>query len=315
MLYEEQHLQTKDGRRVDVEFVSNHYEEGGQMVIQCNIRDITARKKSESVLGAAKKKLSLHAVELEAIVSRRTAELQVSNRQLETFVYSIAHDLRAPIRTMQGFSQLLVEEHSAGLDEEGRGFANFINKAAQTMDRLLADLLVFSQVSQQKIELVPVALENAVESALTSCETEIAAGQARIERIPPWPMVMAHPATLRQVLVNLIGNALKFVGQSAPHIRIFTELRPNGMIRLWIEDNGIGIPVEFHERVFQVFQRLHTTEYAGTGIGLAIVQKGVERMGGHVGLASAEGTGSKFWIELEQAPAGSSAPEPKLETL
>lgn len=301
--YEDLPLQTKAGRCVDVEFVSNLYDEGGRKVIQCNIRDITERKKSENALREAKRKLSRHAVELEAVVSMRTTELQLSNRQLETFVYSIAHDLRAPLRTMQGFSQLLVQEHSAGLDRQGRDFANFINNAAQTMDRLLADLLVFSQVSQQKIELVPVALEAAMQSALAGCETEIAASQARIECIAPWPRVLAHPATLRQVLVNLIGNALKFVRATTPHVQLRAEEMPEGTIRVWIEDNGIGIPAEFQERIFQVFQRLHTTEYAGTGIGLAIVQKGVERMGGRVGLESAPGAGSKFWIELARAPA------------
>jgi PAS domain S-box-containing protein len=311
--YEDLPLLTKDGRSVDVEFVSNLYDEGGDPVIQCNVRDITARKKSDDARRAAKKKLSLHAVELEALVSMRTLELQQTNRQLETFVYSIAHDLRAPLRTMQGFSQLLVQEHLANLNDEGRNFANFINDAAQTMDRLLADLLDFSQVSQQKIELVPVALENAVESALAGCEGEITAGEAVIERIPPWPLVLAHPATLRQVLVNLISNALKFVGSATPHIRLWAEERPDAIIRLWIEDNGIGIPTEFQDRIFQVFQRLHTTEYAGTGIGLAIVQKGVERMGGHVGLVSAPGAGSKFWIELAQATPGPSSPTEKPE--
>jgi signal transduction histidine kinase len=107
---------------------------------------------------------------------------------------------------------------------------------------------------------------------------------------------------LRQVLVNLIGNAIKFVAAKTPHVRLRAEERSGGIVRIWVEDNGIGIPPEFHERIFQVFQRLHTTVYAGTGIGLAIVQKGVERMGGRVGLVSAPGEGSKFWIELSQVP-------------
>src|ERR1019366_2148251 len=122
-------------------------------------------------------------------VSLRTAELRLSNAQLETFVYSIAHDLRAPLRAMQGFSQLLVGEHAATLNQQGRDYANFINTAAQTMDHLLADLLAFSHISPQKIELVPVALETAVESALTGSETEIREGRARMECIPPWPTV------------------------------------------------------------------------------------------------------------------------------
>ena len=232
----------------------------------------------------------------------RTAELRLSNAQLETFVYSIAHDLRAPLRTMQGFSQLLVQEHTASLDQQGRDYANFINTAAQTMDALLADLLAFSHISQQKIELVPVELETVVQSALAACETEIRESGARIENIPPWPTVLGHAATLRQVLVNLISNAVKFVSSGAPQVHLRAEQRPGEIIRIWVEDNGIGIPSEFQERIFNVFQRLHTTEFAGTGIGLAIVQKGMERMGGRVGLDSAPRTGSKFWIELSKAP-------------
>jgi PAS domain S-box-containing protein len=301
--YEDLPLETKDGRSVDVEFVSNIYHEGAQQVIQCNIRDISARKKIEDELRETREKLAGHAAELESIVVLRTAELRSSNMQLETFVYSIAHDLRAPLRTMQGFAQLLAQEHATNLNQQGREYADFINAAAQTMDHLLADLLAFSQISQQKIELVPVALENVIQDALSACHQDIQKSHARIKSIPPWPAVMAHATTLRQVLVNLLSNALKFVATESPQICLWNEERPGGTVRIWVEDNGIGIPAEFQERIFQVFQRLHTTSYAGTGIGLAIVQKGMERMSGLVGVVSAPGEGSKFWIELAKAPA------------
>jgi PAS domain S-box-containing protein len=301
--YEDLPLKTKDGRTVDVEFVSNIYQEGDQQVIQCNIRDISKRKKSEDELRDMKEKLARHAAELEDIVVFRTAELRLSNMQLETFVYSIAHDLRAPLRTMQGFAQLLVQEHAVNLNQQGREYANFINTAAQTMDHLLADLLAFSHISQQKIEMVPVPLKEIIQDALSACQLDIQKSQALIKNIPPWPTVMAHATTLRQVLVNLLSNALKFVATEAPQIRLWNEERPCGTVRIWVEDNGIGIPLEFQEKIFQVFQRLHTTSYAGTGIGLAIVQKGMERMSGLVGVVSAPGEGSKFWIELVKAPA------------
>jgi PAS domain S-box-containing protein len=308
--YDDLPLRTKHGRPVVVEFVSNLYQEGDQQIVQCSIRDITARKEVESALRATELKLAEHAAEMETLVGHRTAELQLSNTQLEAFVYSIAHDLRAPLRTMQGFAELLVREYAANLPPQGRDFANFINQAAQTMDHLLADLLAFSQLSQQKIELVPVPLETAVQSALAGCEEEIVRTKAQIESVPPWPVVLAHPTTLRQVLVNLISNALKFVPAGAPpQVRIRAEARPEEFVRLWIEDNGIGIPPEFHERIFQVFQRLHTPrEYPGTGIGLAIVQKGLERMRGRAGVESSPGAGSRFWIELAGAPAGLNSP-------
>ncbi len=299
--YDDLPLETKDGRRVEVEFVSNVYQEGDRKVIQCNIRDITARKNNERLLREADLKLSLHAAELEMLVSRRTNELRLSNQQLETLVASIARDLRAPLRSMQGFSQLLVQDRAAKLDQQGREYANYINTAAVMMDRLLNDLLALSQISQQKIELVPVALDKVVESALSGCETAIIESEATVDSNSPWPAVVAHATTLRQVLVNLIGNALKFVVGKEPKVRLHTEERPGGVVRIWVEDNGIGIPAEYHERIFQVFQRLHATSYAGTGIGLAIVQKGVERMSGRVGLTSAPGEGSRFWIELPKA--------------
>jgi PAS domain S-box-containing protein len=307
--YEDLPLETKAGRRVDVEFVSNLYQEGDRQVIQCNVRDISARKRTEHALRLADQNLARHAAQLEEEVALRTAELRLSNRQLELFVHSIAHDLRAPLRSMQGFSQLLVEEHGAKLNQQGQEYANYINTAAQNMDRLLVDLLAFSRMSQQNIELAPVALDHAVRGALDRCEPDIHASRGRVRSVAPWPTVLAHAATLQQVLVNLIGNALKFVGAEPPEVSLRAEERPNGMVRVWVEDNGIGIAPEFQGKVFEVFQRLHTTAYAGTGIGLAIVQKGVERMGGQVGIVSAPGAGSRFWIDLTRAiPAAKSPP-------
>jgi PAS domain S-box-containing protein len=304
--YENLPLRTKDGRTVAVEFVSNLYEEGGAEVIQCNIRDIEARRKIEIAKRAEALELSRRAAALEEAVSRRTAELRLSNTQLETFVYSIAHDLRGPLRTMQGFAQLLVREHVANLDQQGRDYTNYINTAAQMMDHLLGDLLAFSRINQQKITMAPVALESVVQSALAACEPEIRKSNARVDSVAPWPAVLADASTLRQVLVNLVGNAVKFVDGKAPQVRLRPEERPNGFIRLWVEDNGIGIPEEYQERIFQVFKRLHTTAFPGTGIGLAIVQKGVERMGGRLGVVSSRNDGSRFWIELPKAAAPTS---------
>ncbi len=300
--YDDLPLQARDGRCVEVEFISNRYREGDAWIIQCNVRDITARKQAEAALAEADLKLIRHADELEATVSRRTAELNVSNAQLQTFVYSIAHDLRAPVRAMQGFAQLLVQDHSARLDEEGREYANYINEAAVTMNQLLEDLLSFSRLSQQDMALVPVSLEEAVRSAISACQPAPGAQPAQIRQVAPWPPVLAHAATLRQVLVNLIGNAVKFVADRVPEVTLRSEQRSRQVIRVWVEDNGIGIAPEFQERIFQVFERLHTTAYAGTGIGLAIVQKGMERMGGRAGVVSLPGQGSRFWIELSRAP-------------
>jgi PAS domain S-box-containing protein len=246
----------------------------------------------------ARETLAHHQVELEDLVLQRTSELQNSNKQLEAFVYTIAHDLRAPLRSMEGFSTMLLEQAGEALNERCRDYALRIRHSAQHMDALLMDLLGFSRASQQRIELSPVPLESAMQIALSNLEQEIQTTQARVEATGPWPSVQAHEPTLVQVLVNLVSNALKFVRAGVPSlVRVHAE--PQGeFVRVFVEDNGIGIKPEHHEQIFRLFTRLEGGRYPGTGIGLAIVQKGVERMGGRVGLESTPGQGSRFWFDL-----------------
>ena len=298
--YEDMPLQTKDGERREVEFISNLYHEHDEKIIQCKVRDITARRQAEEALKRAQAQLADRAGELEKAVAERTEELTAINKQLEAFVYSIAHDLRAPLRAMQGFSTMLVEEAGPALNEAGRNFAQRISRSAQFMDALLADLLAFSRIAQERIELVPLSLEQIVKSAVSRLEKEIQEKNARVEIAGPLPTVVAHEPTLGQVLTNLVGNALKFVQPETPPL---IRLRPEdqgGFVRVWIEDNGIGIAPEHQDQIFRLFARLHGETYVGTGIGLAIVQKGIERMGGRVGVESTPGQGSRFWFELRK---------------
>jgi signal transduction histidine kinase len=263
--------------------------------------EISAQKLTETGLHRVQAQLSDRAEELEELVTERTAALTATNQQLEAFVYSIAHDLRAPLRAMQGFSELLVEEAGATLSEQCTGYADRINKAAQFMDAMLRDLLDFSRISQQHVELTAVNLATLVESVLSSLTKDIQDKGARVERPGPWPMVLAHEATLIQVLFNLTSNALKFVRPGVPpQVRLRAEERGE-FVRVWVEDNGEGIAPDYQEQIFRLFMRLHGETYPGTGIGLGIVQKGIERMGGHVGVESAPGAGSRFWFELRKA--------------
>ncbi len=240
---------------------------------------------------------------LEDQVRERTSELQERNDELEAFGYSISHDLRAPLRAMQGFSQALLDDCGDRLDAMGREYAERIVAGSRRMDELIRDLLAYARVSRAELQLVSVPLTPVAQRALAELSGALRARTATVHVEEPLPVVLGHPATLSQVLVNLLGNGLKFVPpERTPALRVSAERR-NGLVRVWVEDNGIGIAPEHQTRIFRVFERLHSSDdYPGTGIGLAIVRKAVERMGGQVGVESSPGHGSRFWVDLKPAP-------------
>ena len=303
----------RDGRRMAA--LCRWVLDRGTKSILTSYTDITERKQVEEALRQAQSQLADRAKQLEGLVTVRTSELTTTNQQLETFAYSIAHDLRAPLRSMQGFSAMLVEEAGAALNETGKDYAHRINKSAQFMDALLSDLLAFSRISQQRVQMTSVNLKTVVESVLSRLQPDIQEKNARVESAGPWPVVLAHEPTLAQVLFNLASNALKFTAPGVPpRLRLRTEeipvppIQPStnpiihpSFVRVWVEDNGPGIAPDYQAQIFRLFTRLEGDKYAGTGIGLAIVQKGVERMGGRVGVESALGQGSRFWFELKKA--------------
>lgn len=253
-------------------------------------RDITPRKASEEKILA-----------LNTELQERVGQLTEINKELEAFSYSISHDLRAPLRSMQGFAHALLDEEK--LSESGRDYAGRIGNSASYMDRLIHDLLEYSLLGRTDIARMPVNVETVVAEVLIQVDQQLREKNATCTVASPLNPVFANPSTLSHVLVNLVTNGLKFVASPlVPKIEICTEKRDDH-VRLWVKDNGIGIAPQYQERIFGLFERLHTHQiYPGTGIGLALVRKGVERMGGRVGVESTLGEGSRFWIELPATP-------------
>jgi PAS domain S-box-containing protein len=265
--------------------------------------DIEEQKRIEMDLEVAREQLARHARDLERRVVERTGKLEESIRSLEGVLYHVAHDLRAPLRAMEGFSQILLESRSAALSTFERDSALRIVIAATRMDQLIKDLLTYGRLSHMDLPRRKINLEARVDRSLVGFESEIKSRRAEIHVARPLPQVWANPLVLDQILVNLLSNALKFVTLgSAPHINIGAETN-NQSVRVWIQDNGIGIDEIYQEQIFRVFERLEQDAgHLGTGIGLAIVRKGAERMGGAVGVESKPGHGSRFWIELPVRP-------------
>lgn len=270
-------------------------DEGSPKYFISVIEDISQRKRAEAEIQ------QLNAT-LEQRVIARTAELAEVNQELRAFTGTISHDLRSPLTTMKGLAQALLEDYGDVLGEEGYTYTQLIWDSAQRMDQLTKDLLSYSRLSQSQIELHPIDLEQLVRQILMQMQPELQANQAQVNVDFPLPEVIGYQTLLSQVLTNLLTNAIKFVAPDVqPSVHVWSETKGD-WVRLWIADNGIGIQPEAQEQIFGIFERLHSAEaYPGTGIGLALVRRGVERMGGRVGVESQPGQGSQFWLELQSA--------------
>jgi signal transduction histidine kinase len=299
------------------------------------------RKEGEAALRQSEQQLRALAGDLDRLVQERTAQLREANDNLQVFAYTAAHDLRAPLRAISSFAFIVSGDYGPKLDVQGRSLLERITQSVGQMSGLLNDLLEYSRISQADLHLEPLSLQESVKNALALLDADIRARNASVTVADDLPEVIGHPATVVLLINNLVSNALKFVPAGVqPQVRVWAEtvqsrgsktrsmeptvqsqpdagnqesgstapsLSPqasthNRLVRLWVEDNGIGIALEHLPKLFGVFQRLHgKQDYAGTGLGLAIVRKGVERMGGRVGVESEPGKGSRFWIELPKA--------------
>ncbi|HEY0255855.1 MAG TPA: PAS domain S-box protein [Candidatus Methylacidiphilales bacterium] len=263
-------------------------------------RDITERKRLDQALAEAQKQLQFHADDLEKRVAERTAVLQKTIAELEAFSYSLSHDMRAPLRAIQSYQQIILEDHSEKLDASITTMLQKAIGAAQRMDRMILDLLTYTRLSHEPMPLEPIDVEKLIQGIIQE-RLDLQEPRAEITVASPLPKVIGNEASLTQCIGNLLDNAVKFVAPGTkPKVRIYTEYS-DGLVRLWVEDNGLGMDVDAQKQAFRMFQRFHGKKYPGTGIGLAIVRKAVERMNGRAGIESHINLGSRFWLQLPEA--------------
>lgn len=256
------------------------------------VLDITDRKKYEQELDKLNR-------ELEERIQQRTANLKETLNELEVFSYSVSHDLRAPLRAIEGFTQALVEDYADKFDKTGQDYAQRIIDSVKHMQELISDLLDYSRLSRKEISMSKIDLDKIVDTVLQNLQPELEAKEADIDIQKPLGTVKSNSTLLRQILINLLTNAVKFTKPGKkPQIKVDSKFRGK-YIRLSIEDNGIGIKEEYQDKIFNIFERLHSSEdYAGNGIGLALVKKAARKLGGDCGVISDGKTGSTLWIDI-----------------
>ncbi len=297
----------RDGTLVDISLtVSPIRDERGNIIGVSKIaRNITDRKRTEAALVKAQEELQQHAATLEKTVEQRTAKLRETIGELESYSYSISHDMRGPLRAMQAYAQVLLSDYGTALDAPARRYLDRIMASSHRLDKLIQDVLSYSRISRGDVRLEPVNLDRLVQDIIDEYPA-VRAAEVNVRQ--PLGSVVAAEALLTQTISNLMTNAAKFVvvGQT-PRIKVWSETIPSNnstpaTIKLCIQDHGIGIAPEDQQRIFGIFARVHSEkEYEGTGIGLSIVKKSVERMGGEVSLTSELGKGSTFCLYLPRA--------------
>lgn len=256
------------------------------------VEDTTQRRLAEDQLESLN-------VELEQRIAMRTQELAAKSQELETFAYAVAHDLKAPLRGVDGYSRLLLRNQLDALNEDGRAILYNVRSAVQQMNQMIDDLLAYSRFEGRALNVDYVDLTALIETIVAERKNALIDGRIDLHVKLGCSQVAVDADGLAQALRNLIDNAIKFsAGVERPEVEIGTE-NTGDSCRIWVRDNGIGFDMQFHDRIFEVFQRLHAAEeYAGTGIGLALVRKAVRRMGGEVWAESKRGEGATFYLDF-----------------
>ena len=282
--YEDIPLETADGRKIEVEFVSNVYEVDTHSIIQCNIRDIADRRIAEKAL------------------QKTMVELERSNKELEQFAYVASHDLQEPLRMISSFTQLLAKRYQGKLDKDADEYIKYTVDSANRLQKMIQDLLSYSRITTRGSIFNTIDANSALGQAVSNLSMTIRETGALVTN-DELPTVAADQSQLALLFQNLISNAIKFHGDDPPRIHIAAKK----MGEEWefsVRDNGIGIEPQYFERIFVIFQRLHTgDQYPGTGIGLALCNRIVQRHGGKIWVESKPGKGSTFYFTLKNKEA------------
>jgi signal transduction histidine kinase len=264
-----------------------------------------AQKKLTTRLEVAQAELSEYSKGLEKKVAERTQDLESRAKELEAFAYTVSHDLKAPLRGIQTYSQLLAEGYASKLDEQGRRYAESVGKAAANMKQLIDDLLEYSRLERREAQMGPVDLRGLAESVLAERRPVMEQYHTQVELDIVLPAVAGDRAILRQAIANLLDNAIKFSRDAKPPRVTMRGREENGQCVVSISDNGVGFDMQHKERVFEIFQRLHRPEeFEGTGIGLSIVRRAVEKHGGRVWVQAEPGKGATFSFTIPKRGGG-----------